>query len=527
LFETLLLLLTAAILLSLVARRLRLPPAAAYVIGGVALAFTPGAPRFEIDPEFVLVLFLPPLLQSSAYFTVWRDFKANLRPILMLAIGAVVFTTLIVGLVAHALVPALPLAAAFCLGAIVSPPDAVAAKAILQGLSVPPRLVTVLEGESLVNDASGLMLYRMAAAAALTGVFNWSDAALMFGQLTAGGVAVGAFAGFLANAAVTRLRDAQLIILTSFLFAWVTYISAEAVHVSGVLAVVTTGLIMGWRQHAILDAESRMEAQAVWRTVVFVMEALVFILIGLALRNVVEELGGFGSTLTSALPFALTVTAAVIVSRFLWVFPATYLPRLIPSIRRNDPFPPASIPVLVGWAGMRGVVSLAAALALPIGFPGRDFIVLTTFVVIAVTVLLQGGTLGLLAKWLKPTASEPGGGARHLGEHAARAAVYQSAHLLIAAELDEAGEPIHPKLLEEYRRRVYVYQRNHEEREALADTRKAHFDMALAAVAAARGELLRLHRAGDIHDTTLHAIETELDLEESRLRRLAGERAAH
>jgi len=525
LFETLLLLLTAALILSLIAERLGLPPAAAYVIGGVALAFTPGAPRFEIDPEFVLVLFLPPLLQASAYFTVWRDFKANLRPILMLAVGAVLFTTLVVGFVAHALLPGLPLAAGFCLGAIISPPDAVAAKAILQRLPVPPRFVTVLEGESLVNDASGLMLYRMAVAATLTGAFNWSDAALMFGQLTAGGVAVGAAAGLVADLLVLRLRDTQLIILSSFLIAWTTYIGAETLHVSGVLAVVTTGLIMGWRQHAILDAQSRIEAQAVWRSVVFVMEALVFILIGLSLRKVVDELGGFGPALTSSLPMALMVTLAVIVARLVWVIPATYLPRLlIPAIRKRDPYPPISIPILVGWAGMRGVVSLAAALALPIGFPGRDFIILATFVVIAVTVLVQGGTLGALVKWLKPTTPDLRVAAQ-LSDHQAREKIYAAALTLVTAEVDAEGNELHPKLAEEYRRRVFVYRRNHGDSDALAETRKAHFAMALTAVSAARGELLRLHRAGDIHDTTLHAVEAELDLEESRLLRLSGERA--
>lgn len=522
-FATLLSLLTAALVLSILAKRLNMPPAAAYVVGGMALALVPAKPPFEIDPDFILVLFLPPLLLSSAYFTVWRDFKANLRPILMLAIGAVIFTTLVVGFMAHALLPSLPLAAGFCLGAIVSPPDAVAAKAVLQRLPVPPRLVTILEGESLVNDASGLMLYRMAAAAALTGVFDWSDAAVMFGQLTAGGVAAGAVAGLLANAAVSRLRDTQLLILTTFLVAWMTYVGAEALHVSGVLAVVTAGLIMGWAQHAILDAESRIETQAVWRTVVFVMEALVFILIGLSLRDVIKELGGFGPTLASELPIALLVTLTAIAARFIWVFPATYLPRLlVPSIRKCDPSPPLSVPVVIGWAGMRGVVSLAAALALPIGFPGRDFILLTTFVVIAATVLLQGGTLGPLVRRLKPISSPPGA-VRLLNDHQARERVYEAALTLVAGAVDEEGRELHPKLLEEYRRRVFVYRKNHEERDAVAEVRRAHFDMALAATAVARAELLRLHRTGDIHDATLHAVEAELDLEESRLKRLSRE----
>ena len=521
-------LLTAAVALSIAARALGMPPAAAYVIGGVALAFTPGAPRFELDPEFVLVLFLPPLLQASAYFTVWRDFKANLRPILLLAIGAVIFTTVAVGVVVNILLPGLPLAACFCLGAIVSPPDAVAAKAILQRVPVPARIVAVLEGESLVNDASGLMLYRMAAAATLTGVFNWLDAARLFSQLTIGGVLLGVVAGYAANAAFTRLRDAPLAILTSFLVSWATYIGAEKLHVSGVLAVVTAGLIMGWRQHAILSAHNRIQAQAVWRMVVFVMEALVFILIGLALRGVIEQLGGFGPALTSALSQALVVTLAVIVARYVWVFPATYLPRLLfPGIRKRDPYPPMAVPIIVGWAGMRGVVSLAAALALPIGFPGRDFIIFATFVVIAVTVLVQGASLGLLVTWLKPTAPAPYRSV-HLGDHQARGKVYEAALALLSREgVDADGNEIHPKLIEEYRRRVYIYRRNHEEGEALEDIRRAHFEMALGAVGAAREELLRLHREGEIHDTTLHGIEAELDLEESRLLRLSGDAPAH
>lgn len=524
-FVILLALLTAAVILSILARRLNMPPAAAYVVGGMALSFLPQRLPFEIDPDFIMVLFLPPLLQASAYFTVWRDFRANLRPILLLAIGAVIFTTAVVGLVAHWLLPALPLAAGFCLGAIVSPPDAVAAKAVLARLPVPARMVTILEGESLVNDASGLMLYRVAGAAAMTGVFSWPDATEMFAQLTAGGLVAGAAAGFLANFVMARLRDAQLIIIASFLSAWATYLGAEALHVSGVLAVVTAGLIMGWGQHAILDAEARMEAQAVWRSAVFIMEALVFILIGLALRKVVEELGGFGPALTSALPQSLIVTAAMIAARFFWVFPATYLPRLLfRSIRERDPYPPLSIPVIIGWAGMRGVVSLAAALALPVGFPGRGFIILTTFVVIAVTVLVQGATLGPLVNWLKP-ASPDIGPQPHLGDHEARERIYAAALERIAVEVDEEGRERHPRLMEEYRRRVFVYRKNHEEREALADVRKAHFDMALAAVSSAREELLRLHRRGCVHDTTLHAIEAELDLEETRLRRLSGERS--
>src|SRR5689334_3846070 len=277
-FELVILLLAIIMVLELAARRLRLPPAAAFVLGGIALALIPGTPDVELDPDLALVLFLPPLLQASAFFTVWRDFRANLRIILQLAVGAVAFTTLIVGIVAHLVIPSLPWAACFALGAIVSPPDAVAAKAVLQDLRLPHRMVVLLEGESLVNDASGLVLYRLAVAAALTGTFSLSSAMLNFITLSAGGIVVGLGFGALASVLFTKLRDPTLNILGSFLIAWASYIGAEMLAASGVLSTVTCGLVMGWRQHTTLTAVTRRQARAVWGVLVFVLESMVFIL---------------------------------------------------------------------------------------------------------------------------------------------------------------------------------------------------------------------------------------------------------
>ena len=291
-FELILLLMAAVVGLELVARRIRMPPAAAFIVGGIALALIPGTPDVELDPDLALVLFLPPLLLASAYFTVWRDFRANLRIIVQLAVGAVAFTTLAVGVVAHLVEPSLPWAACFALGAIVSPPDAVAAKAVLQGLSLPPRVTVLLEGESLVNDATGLVLYRFAAAAAMTGAFDAEQAAASFGVLTLGGVAAGVAFGWLVTLLLGRLRDPTLSVVASFLAAWAAYIVGEALHVSGVLTTVACGLVMGWRQHAVLSAVTRTQAQAVWKVIVFILESLIFILIGLSLRGVVERLGG-------------------------------------------------------------------------------------------------------------------------------------------------------------------------------------------------------------------------------------------
>ena len=517
-FELVLLLMVAAIGLELLARRLRLPPAAAFILGGIGLALTPGLPDTALDPDLALVLFLPPLLLAGAYFTPWRDFRADLRIILQLAVGAVLFTTLVVGWVAHLVLPELPWGACFALGAIVSPPDAVAAKAVLHGLPLPARVVVLLEGESLVNDATGLVLYRFAVAAALTGVFSVREAAVTFGVLAIGGVLAGAVLGYAVTLLIGRLRDPQLQVLGSFLAAWGSYIGGEAVGVSGVLTTVACGLVMGWRQHTFLTADARIQARAVWGAVVFVLESLIFILIGLSLRGVLQRLGdtGLGSPTTLVLSVS-AIVLAVVLSRFVWIVPATYLARaLVPALRRRDPYPPISIPIVMSWAGMRGVVSLAAALALPDNFPYRDFILVATFAVILVTVLVQGATLAPLIRAFKLGAF---GQERRTTLSEADARVRMAKAQLDAVEHRSAmadGTHHHPRLVEQYGYRVRAASRFSEAKGGLLGARVEHFDVVLAAIAAGRAEILRLHREGQIHDTVLHALERDLDLEELR-----------
>ena len=502
--ELLLALLTAAVLLAVVARRLLIPPAAAYTIGGLGLAITPGVPPFEMEPALILTLFLPPLLQGSAFFTNWHMFRANLRPILLLAVGCVTFTTVVVGVVAHALVPDLPWAACFVMGAIVSPPDAVAASAVLSRLRLPRRLVVVLEGESLINDATGLVLYRFGVAAALGGLFEPWRALGSFVLVAAGGLGVGIGCGSALVWATRRLADTHLEIAASFIVAWTSYIAAETLGLSGVLSTVACGLILGQRQHQAYTPRTRIEARAAWSFVTFVLEALVFVLIGLSLHGVLSRLGSRAGGL---LPLAGWIVLAVTLARVAWVYPATYLARLIPAIRRNDPAPPLAFTAIVAWAGMRGVVSLAAVLALPEAFPGRDVVLFATFAVIVVTVLVQGTTLGPLIRWLG--IAEPLDGERGT-EADIRAALAAEEMRVLEARADDP--------LAEARIMASWATAGTAGGAALAEL-QARLAIKLEATEARRTTLFALDRERHLPDTLLHALEHEIDLEELRLRR--------
>jgi len=515
-FRLILVLIAAAVLLALLARRLRIPPSAAYVVGGMVLALVPDAPHPALDPDLILALFLPPLLQSSAFFTVWRDFRANLRPILLLAIGCVAFTTLIVGVVLKLLVPALPWAACFALGAIISPPDAVSAASVLEHLHIPRRLRTILEGESLVNDASGLVLYRFAVVATLTGAFSPLPAVATFVYVAVAGLAIGFAFGRASSWLFQRLHDPNLEITATFLLAWASFMAAEAVGASGVLSTVACGLTMGWYQHVAFSSGTRVKARATWSVMVFVLEALVFVLIGLSLNGVLARLGAAGAL--SLLPLALIVTAAMTLARFAWVFTGSYLPRLLSSrIRTREPFPEPGAVLVIAWAGMRGVVSLAVALALPQDFPGRDLILFLTFFVILVTVLIQGTTLGPLIRWLgvaRPAASDgvpPEARARAELERAALRLIEERGN-------DEIVGPIARDLIPEFRERAGQAARTHETGGAARAEQTARLSLRLDAIAVERMRLIAMHRAGDIHDEVVQILEQELDFDEIRLR---------
>jgi monovalent cation/hydrogen antiporter len=519
-FELILLLLTAAVLLAFVARRLHTPPAVAFVLGGILLAVTPGIRPLDLDPDLYLGLFLPPLVQASAYFTVWREFRANLRPILLLAVGLVFFTAFAIGWLARLLLPDVPWAAAFTLGAIISPTDTAVTTAVLARLRIPGRMVTILEGESLVNDASGLVLYRVAMVAAMTGQFSPAYAAFSFVLLFAGGIGVGAAWGYGAIWLFRRLHDPNLEIAASFLVAWASFLTADAVGVSGVLATTACGLLMGWYQHETFSPQTRTQAFATWSVAVFALEALLFILVGLSLHGIVARFDGH--TAAKLVPLALLISFGVIAARLVWVFPATYLPRLlVPAIRRTDPYPPPTVPLVIGWAGMRGAVSLAAALALPVDFPDRDPILLITFSVILVTLLIQGGTLGVMIRVLNLNLKDDGEAAPAYAK--VRAAIAAVALRFIEERTtDPLDGAIAAEMVREYRDRAGWLVRVHENAGAVRAEHVARLALRRDALGASRTELLRLHRSNEIEDDALRALEQELDLEEIKLRSQSG-----
>ena len=514
-YEFLVGLLLAIALLELMARRLRLPPAAAFILGGTALALLPHVPKFSIDPDLVMLVFLPPLLMNGGYFTAWSEFRRNAAGISLLAVGAVAFTTGVVGIVAHWLEPTLPWAVCFALGAIVSPPDAVAAGAVLERLSLPAHLTATLQGESLLNDASGLVLFRLAIAAALTGAFSVTEAAWAFVTLSAGGVAFGLAVGWMGLGALRRLQNAELAILATLLLPAIAYIGGERIGVSGVLATVTVGILIGRRQHGVLSAATRLRAQAFWKVLVFLLESTLFILIGFALRDVLTRIES-GSEASSVTWGAIAgVVAAVVLSRFAWVFGSYFARRVI---YRIDPGavrkPSIAVATVMGWAGMRGVVTLTAALSLPSDLPGRDFVLVASFTVILVTVLVQGTTLGPLIMGLRISGADEFARREESG-HLAWARMMKAQYEAIAEISRQSdGTERHPRLLEQYARRASLANEYVQDSETHAAIKNEHHAAVLRAIAAGRREILSLHAAGTIHDEVLRSLENDLDLQQ-------------
>jgi CPA1 family monovalent cation:H+ antiporter len=520
--EIILSLIAACIGFALLARRLRLPYAVILVLGGMVLALLPGVPEVRLAPELALAFFLPPLLQASAYRTDWRAFRNSLSAILLLAVGAVLFTAFCIGLAARWLVPDLPWAAAIALGAIVAPPDAVAAGAVLQRLRLPKSIVAVLEGESLVNDASALMLYKLAVVAAVAGGgFAATEGALAFVALGLGGVAVGWLVGQATLWVLKRLQDTMLETTTGFLAGYASYLAGEALHVSGVMAVVTTGLLFGRAQHSVFTYRARLNMQAVWGFVEFILGSLVFVLIGLQLNQILDRIAGRGVPELAGI--ALGISVVLIVSRFVWVFPATWLPRCIPTVRRRDPMPPWSHLTIISWAGMRGVVSLAAALALPEAFPERDLIVFLAFTAILATLVVQGTTLEWVIRQLgaelppHPHGIDP-------QEAEGRRVLAAAALAEIEARLEDPLEgAIAADLLPEFRDRASHLHRTATNQGAAAAERAARRGIRLAALAAARRQLTTHYQAGLLQEAGLVKLQQELDLEENRIRQVLGD----
>lgn len=518
-FETLLGLVALCAGLAALAQRLGIPIAVALVIGGMGVALIPGLPTVELDPELALALFLPPLLQISAYRTDWPAFKNDLRPILLLALGAVFFTAIAVAVVAYLIVPGLPWWAAIALGAIVAPPDAVAAASVLKRFNLPKRIVVILEGESLINDASSLVLYRFAVAAVTGGTVSYAGGVVQFVGMAVGGALVGWLVGRATMVVLTIIDDTLLDITVSILAGFAAYLGAEAVHASGVLAVVACGLMLGRKQHAEFTARTRLELNAVWNFIEFLLASLVFMLIGLQLRGLVERLASFRVADLGLL--ALAVSSTLIVSRFVWVFGSAWVPLVLSRrLREAEPMPPASHLTVMSWAGMRGVVSMAAALALPTQFPGRDIIVFLAFCAILVTLVLQGTTLSWLVRWLD--VSQPEALAPPPEEALARAEVANAALAAIQDGLGADEKNVHQAaagaLFAEYEARAE--RANASSPQTDSDQVESQQRLRLAAIKAAR-EKLSQHM--DQVDAEKHrAITEELDLEEQQIRSALG-----
>jgi CPA1 family monovalent cation:H+ antiporter len=397
-------LMIAAMIIAAVAKRFDLPYPLALVVGGLGLSLIPGLPVIHLEPEIVFILFLPAILGEAAYFTSWRDFWRLRRPILGLAFGLVTLTTLAVAAVCAWLIPGMSFAAGLTLGAIVSPPDAAAATSVMRGLRLPRRIVQILEGESLVNDASALVLYRFSVAAVVTGAFSFTEASLTLAWVTFGGIGVGLALGWLYVKLFPLIRDPEVEILSTLACSYASYSLAEQVHASGVLATVAAGITLGWYAPSLFSSSMRMRAVAVWQSLIFVINALIFILIGLQLPTVMEELQGYPPGMLAW--WAGVVSLTVIAVRLIWVFPGAYLSRALSNCSQEEQAPPAKGLMIIGWTGLRGVVSLAAALSLPLEtshglpFPYRSLILFLTFIVILVTLLIQGFTLRPLIRIL-------------------------------------------------------------------------------------------------------------------------------
>lgn len=382
-----------------VARRTPVPAPLLLVAASLIASYVPGVPSYTLDPHIVLPLLLPPLLYTASMESSYLDLRANLRPVAMLSVGYVLFATLAVGYAAYLLVPGLTPPVALVLGAVVAPPDAVAATAIARKLGLPNRITTILQGESLVNDATAITAYKVALAAAVGVGMGWADGIAEFLLASVGGVGVGLVLMVPIHLLRKRLREPLLQNTLSLLIPFVAYAVAERVHASGVLAVVVVALYLGHRNWQV-DFATRLQETAVWKVISFVLESVVFALIGLQLPVVLKGLAEYEGM--RAAWYALAVFLAVVVARFLWVFPATFLPRVLSDrIRRREPETNWKAPVIVGWAGMRGVVSLAIAFSVPTSVPHRDLILFLTFTTVIATLVVQGLTLPPLIRLLR------------------------------------------------------------------------------------------------------------------------------
>jgi len=503
------------------ARRIGLPTEIFLVLGSLGLSLVPGLPPLVLNPAVVFTLFLPPILFAAAFFTSWRDLKRYRRAIVLLAVGLVLFTTALVAVAARALGLGMSWPVAFLLGAIVSPPDASAAAAIIKKLGVPRRMLTIIQGESLVNDATALVAYKVAISAIVTGSFSLGDASMKFLTLAAGGAGVGLIVAMAGISVVQRLNnttaETTLLLITSF----ATYLCAEHLGLSGVISTVAGGLYFGCKFPRLTSAQSRLESAAFWKTVLFMINGSVFTLIGLQMPEVMTGLQGY-SRLQLAI-YGSAVALVVMAARFVWIFPVTYLFRKVfPSIARNEPALRRSVVTALSWVGMRGIVSLGAALSIPMtlpsgaDFPFRHLIVFLTYIVILATLLIPSTTLPWLMRWLGIKDS----GESRREESAARLAIYQA--VLRELGLLRRSSGFSQALLDDtallFERRVQALEDDRQPSVSRRfDEERNMRELTQRVVQSERKELERLREQAAIADAVFFQLNRELDIEETLL----------
>ncbi|MGB6176981.1 MAG: Na+/H+ antiporter [Methylocella sp.] len=522
--QILVLLLAVVAAVAVAAARLEIPGAILLVLTGVILALVPGLPTVELAPELVLLLVLPPVIYSSAVAMSWREFRFNLRPISLLAVGCVVFTTVAVAAATHWLL-GLAWPVGFVLGAIVSPPDAMAPLSIARRMQLPRRILVILEGEGLANDAAALILYRFAVAAVSAGAFSFTRAAGMFAAIVAGEILWGIGVGWLMLRLRRWVHDPRIEITLSILTPFLAYWPPEHLGGSGVLATVTAGLYISWNGLRLISAATRLQGIFFWDFLIYLIEGMVFLITGLQARTLIDRIGN--DSIPELAISAAIVSAVVIVARFVWVYPATYFPRwLFPPIKRRDPSPPWQAPFVLAFTGVRGIVSLAAALAIPFAtangqpFPGRDLILFLTFSVILVTLVGQGLLLPSVIRAL---------GLAHAGRRERRgdrAEAYEARRLGIEAALErldqlaaerDLAENVVQALRAHHRARLNHIQHRGDGDDGHKKLTELHDEIELLLIAAERQQTNDLFHAGKLNDEARRGIERELDLREAHL----------
>lgn len=528
-----LLLLLFVAVFAVIARKLKTPYPIVLVVAGLLLSFLPGTPKVALNPDVIFFVVLPPLLFSAAWLTPWRDFSRNLVTIFFLAFGLVGFTVFGTAEAARWMFKGFDWRAGFVLGAVVAATDAIAATSIAKRVGLPQRIVDILEGESLTNDATGLVALEFAIALIVGGKAHTAASGLLWlAYVTIVGIGVGLVVAFIDYRLERRLDDAQIEIVTSILVCYASYLAAEAVHASGVLAVVACGLYLGHRSAGLYSPPVRIQALAVWNALTFALNGLVFVLIGLQLPYVLAGISSIHIR-TLALYGAL-FSAFVIALRLVWVFPGAYLPHFVRTrlLRRAEPAPPARQVFVIGWTGMRGVIALAAAISLPefladgSAFPQRDLIVFLTFCVILVTLVLQGLTLPPLIRILG-LAGGPGSEGPQAEEREARRYVLESALAYLAKNRggSPAGfESVYDDLEQHYKLRLAALAAEGGAEASDGPAQYARFqDISRELLGAERRSVAKLRREGHIRDEVLRKIEHELDLGEARMRARRGE----